>query len=264
MVAAVTPQQVAAVYNTLLTDAVGELSVVGSFDPQAVLELARQRLTGFGAADAPSFARLPQTVNPLAPAGETGVLTPDKKNAVYYAALQLPISQEHPDYPALMIGNYILGSSGLSSRLGDRVRQQEGLSYGVGSQLSPRAKDELTTFGVYAITNPENVPKLKTVIREELDRLIADGVTPEEVASATTSYLQKQRVGRASDASLAASLGTQLFLDRTMAFTAQMEASVAALTAAEVNRALRDHLDPAQLYVAVAGDLAAVEAPVIP
>ncbi|WP_246254998.1 M16 family metallopeptidase [Alienimonas chondri] len=254
MISAVTPEQVAAIYNTLLTDATGELAVVGSFEPDAVLELAEEHLTGFGAADAPSFARLPQVPNPDAPAGDTNIVTPDKKNAVYYAALQLPISEEHPDYPALMIGNYILGSSGLSSRLGDRVRQQEGLSYGVGSQLSPRAKDDLTTFGLFAITNPANVPKLKSVIREEVDRLIAEGVTAEEVAAAKTSYLQKQRVSRASDSTLAATLGSQLYHDRTMAFTAEQEAQVAALTAEQVNEALEKHVDPAKLYVAVAGD----------
>ncbi|QDT16436.1 M16 family metallopeptidase [Alienimonas californiensis] len=255
MIAEVTPQEVAAVYNTLLTDASGELAVVGSFDPDAVLELAKENLTGFGAPDAPSFARLPQVPNPDAPSGDKEIATPGKQNAVYYAALQLPISQEHPDYPALMIGDYILGSSGLSSRLGDRVRQQEGLSYGVGSQLTPRVKDELTTFGVYAITNPGNVPKLKTVIREELDRLIAEGVTPAEVDAAKTSYLQKQRVNRASDSQLATKLASQLYNDRTMAFTAELEAQVAALTAEEVNRALREHLDPAELYVVVAGDM---------
>ena len=264
MIDAVTPQQVAAIYNTLLSDTTGELAVVGSFEPEAVLELAEENLTGFGAADAPAFARLPRVVNPNAPAGETEIPTPDKKNAVFYAALQMPLSQEHPDYPALLVGNYILGSSGLSSRLGDRVRQQEGLSYGVGSQLSPRAKDDLTTFGVYAITNPENVPKLKMVIHEELARLVAEGVTPAEVDAAQTSYLQKQRVNRASDAGLASTLATQLYRDRTMAFTEELEAQIAALTAEEVNAALRTHLDPADLYIAVAGDLqpAVAEEPV--
>ena len=261
MVRAVTPQEVAAVYNTLLTDASGQFAAVGAFDPETLLAEAEDHLTGFGAPDAPSFVRIPREPNPDAAGGDATIQTPDKKNAVYYAGLQIPISQEHPDYPALLVGNYVLGSSGLSSRLGDRVRQQEGLSYGVGSSLSPRAKDDLTTFGVYAITNPENVPKLKAVIREELDRLLTDGVTLAEVEAAQTSYLQKQRVNRASDGSLASTLASQLYNDRTMAFTADLERRVAALTAEEVNRALREHVDPNDLYVAVAGDLAAAADP---
>ena len=255
MISAVAPADVSAIYNDLLTDSVGELAVVGAFDPAEVVSSATENFAGFGSDAAPAFVRVPQIANPNAIGGGSDIDTPDKKNAVYYAALQVPISEEHPDYPALMIGNYVLGSSGLSSRLGDRVRQQEGLSYGVGSQLTARAKDDLTTFGIYAITNPANVPKLKAVVREEVDRLLAEGVTPAEVEAAKTSYLQKQRVSRASDAGLAGTLASQLYNDRTMAFTADQEARVAALTADRVNAALRTHLDAAKLYVVAAGDL---------
>ena len=256
-VSAVTPQQVAAIYNTLLTDASGELVVVGSFDPEAVVQSAKANFAGFGAEDAPSFVRIPRAVKPDAVGDEVDIATPDKKNAVYFAGLTVPLSEEDPDYPALLIGNYILGSSGLSSRLGDRVRQQEGLSYGVSSGLSVASKDDYSLWYVFAITNPQNVPKLKSVIREEVDRWLADGVTEAEVEAAKTSYLQKQRVNRADDAGLAGDLADQLYNDRTMAFTADVEARVAALTAAEVNAALREHVDADKLVVAVAGDFAA-------
>ena len=53
--------------------------------------------------------------------------------------------QDHPDYPALMIGNYIFGGSGMKSRLGDRIRQREGLSYGVGSNFSASVRTRSTT-----------------------------------------------------------------------------------------------------------------------
>ena len=256
MLKGVAAGQVAAIYNTLLSDATGELAVVGSFDPETVVRSAKENLTGWSAGDAPPFARLPQRVNPDAAGGEIDIPTPDKKNAVYFAALTVPMSEENPDYPALLIGNYVLGSSGLSSRLGDRVRQREGLSYGVSSALNAAAKDDFLFFYVNAITNPENVPKLKSVIREEVDRWLADGVTPEEVEAAKTSYLQKRRVSRASDAGLASSLNEQLYNDRTMTFDAEMEDRIAALTAEEVNAALRKHLDADDLVIAVAGDLA--------
>ena len=254
---AVTLTEVRTIYDTLLTDAAGELAVVGSFDPEAVVDSAAENFAGFGADDAPEFRRLPREVKPDVAGGETDIETPDKKNAVYYAGLTVPVSQEHPDYPALLIGNYILGSSGLSSRLGDRVRQQEGLSYGVRSGLSVRPKDDYALWTVSAITNPQNVPKLKAVIREEVDRWLADGVTEEEVEAAKTSYLQKRRVARASDAGLAGTLANQLFNDRTMQFTADIEGRVASLTAAEVNDALREHLDADDLVIAAAGDFAA-------
>ncbi len=59
--------------------------------------------------------------------------TPDKENAVYRASQQYRLSDEDPEFAALELGNFILGGGSLSSRLGNRVRQQEGLSYGIAS-----------------------------------------------------------------------------------------------------------------------------------
>ena len=56
-------------------------------------------------------------------------------------------------YPALTIGNFILGGGTLSSRLGDRVRQQEGLSYGIRSISSAHPIDDRGSMMIYAITN---------------------------------------------------------------------------------------------------------------
>ena len=67
--------------------------------------------------------------------GREVIETPDKENAVYLAATIMPISDTAEEYPALVIGNFVMGGSTLASRLGDRVRQNEGLSYGVGSFL---------------------------------------------------------------------------------------------------------------------------------
>src|SRR5207302_9509698 len=79
------------------------------------------------------------------------ILTPDKENAVYLAAEMFPLRDTDPDYPALSLGNYVLGSSGFTSRLMDRLRQKEGWSYGAGSQLSVDAQDKVATFMSYAI-----------------------------------------------------------------------------------------------------------------
>src|SRR5690606_1448631 len=116
------------------------------------------------------------------------------------------LSDAEPDYPALVIGNYILGSSGLSSRLGDRVRQQEGLSYGVGSGINAQSLDPRTTFTVYAITNPGNMGKVETAIREEIERLRKGGITAEELNAAKQGYLEEQKVSRADDSRLGALL----------------------------------------------------------
>ena len=55
------------------------------------------------------------------------------------------------DFPALFMGNWILGGGSLSSRLADRIRKKDGLSYGVGSFFNAPALDEDASFGAFAI-----------------------------------------------------------------------------------------------------------------
>ena len=91
------------------------------------------------------------------------------------------MKDDDPDYPAMVMGNFVLGGGSLSSRLGDRVRQKEGLSYGVGSFMGADSFDPRSSLTIFAICNPANAPKVVKVIREELDRLLKDGITAEEL-----------------------------------------------------------------------------------
>ena len=75
------------------------------------------------------------------PGTQQRINTPDRANATYTAGLLLPLKDDNPAYPALVMANFILGGNTLSSRLGDRIRQQEGLSYGVHSGFSAAAFD---------------------------------------------------------------------------------------------------------------------------
>ena len=139
---------------------------------------------------------------------------------------------------------------------GDRVRQQEGLSYGVRSGISPRAKDARTDFVLYAITNPDNKDRLLTVINEEIVRLRDQGVTEDELSRAKESHLQSQRVARTQDEQLASQLVGGMFNDRTMKAVADQERMIREATLESVNEAIREFIDPEQLVIAVAGDFA--------
>jgi zinc protease len=188
------------------------------------------------------------------------ILTPDKANAVYVAGEVFPLKDSDKDYAAVVIGNYILGGGSLSSRLGDRVRQKEGLSYGVGSFISASALDARTSLTINAICNPKVIEKVNAVIREEVDRLLDKGVTEEELSRAKQGYLQQQQVARTSDRALASTLAQTLEYDRTMEYYAQLEKSISALSTAQVHDALRKYIDPKKLVVVDAGDFAAAKA----
>jgi zinc protease len=180
--------------------------------------------------------------------------TPDKANAVYSAGMLIAISDDHPDYPALVLGNFILGAGSLSSRLGDRVRQKEGLSYGVGSSFVAATQDDRANLMLSASCQPQNVGKLETVMKEELDRLLAKGVSATEVENAKQGYLQQRQVSRSSDQAIAGMLNSQLFEGRTMAREEELEKKIAALTPEAVSAALKKHIDSKRLVIVTAGD----------
>jgi zinc protease len=157
-------------------------------------------------------------------------------------------------YPALLMANHMLGGGALRSRLADRIRQKEGLSYGVGSQLNIPARDPAGLWLAYAISAPQNTAKVEVALREEIDKALKEGFTEAELLEAKKGWKQGEEVGRTEDAPLAQRLAGYLTLDRTMAYDKDLEAKVAALTVAQVNEAMRKHMTPATVSIISAGD----------
>lgn len=252
MYEAVTIDELRSLYNELLSGEVGELSVVGDFDPDAVKQQFQKVLAGW-TTDV-QYERVDRPANPDAKGDLDSIQIPDKANAFYYASMQIPMKDTDPDYAPLVLGNFILGGGTLSSRLGDRVRQQDGLSYTVRSALGARAKDDRVDFTVYAIANPENRDKLIQAIREEVQRLREEGVTEDELKKAKNAYLQMEKVRRTNDGALASELVQTMFLDRTMQYAAEHQQQIQEATVESVNAAIRKYLDWDRMVAAIAGD----------
>jgi zinc protease len=251
---AVTVEQVKDLYAKFLGSQAGELVIVGDFDEQETVGALRAALSGWSTSE--SYARIPREYFPNVPGGLEKIETPDKANAVYMSGLTFAMKDSNPEYPAMVIGNYILGAGTLSSRLGDRVRQKDGLSYGVRSYVSADTLDARASLTINAICNPANIEKVNAAISEELDKLLADGVTEEELARSKQGYLQQQQVSRTNDAVLAVILSDSLFADRTMAYYAEQEQQIGDLTTDDVVNALRKYIDPKKLVIVDAGDFA--------
>jgi zinc protease len=248
----VTYEQVAQLYHDYLGSQAGELTIVGDFDPQTCLPILKTTLGGWTAAK--PYARIPMPIVSEVPGGQQAINTPDKANATYTAGLVFAMKDDDPDYPALLMGNYILGSGALSSRLGNRIRQQEGLSYSVSSGLSVSSFDKRAALSMSAISNPQNIGKVEKAAREELERLLRDGVTADELDKAKQGHLQAQKVGRANDTALAGLLSNLRHTGRTMAYEAELEKKIEALTPEQIQAALKKHIEPKALVIVTAGD----------
>jgi zinc protease len=253
-VEAATLDQVVQFYRDFYGASNAQLTIVGDFDPQEITGLAREL---FGTWKSPRpFVRVPTLFADAPPVNQSHA-TPDKTNAHFVAGFNLALRDDHEDYPALVIGHYMLGGGFLNSRLATRLRQKEGLSYGVGSGLNVSSLDEYARFTASAIYAPQNVEKLEAAFREEIERMLQSGFTDEEVAAAKGGYLKSRQVSRAQDNELAGRLNNLLFIDRTLEWDAELERKIAALTTDQINAAMRRHTDVSKISIVKAGDFKA-------
>ncbi len=250
---ATTIDQVRALYRDYLGASNGELAIVGDFEPSEVLPIMSKMLEGWTSSK--PYARIDRPAATDIEGTRETIVTPDKANALCVAGLMLSMKDDDPDYPAMVAGNFILGGGALSSRIGNRLRQKEGLSYGAGSSFSADPLDLRAGLMINAICNPANLPKAIKCLDEEIALILKDGVTEQELAEAKKGYLQQQKVRRASEQALPGLLASELYLGRTMQHEVDLEKAIEALTPEVVNKALRKHIDPKKLIVIGAGDL---------
>jgi zinc protease len=248
----VTLEQIKTLYETQIGGSHAELGVVGDFDPESTLRLVKEMLSGWES-KAP-FKRIDHKVADNGTGLKEDIVTPDKSNAEYLAGLSFALSDSDSDYPALRIGNFIFGGSTLASRLGDRIRQKDGLSYGATSSFVASSRDPVASLTVTVSTNPANIDKVSVAVMEELHRYLKDGPTDKEVTDAKLAFVEAQKVGRTADAAIAGQIVSNLNTERTFAFAANQEKAILALTPAAVADAFRKHIDPNRLVIIRAGD----------
>jgi zinc protease len=249
----VTLERVRAFHREFYGASQGELAAVGDFEPKELSKLVGELFGGWKS-PAP-YARVPQRFNDVA-AQAVAVETPDKANAYFLAGQNLQLKDDHPDWPALMLGNFMFGGGFLNSRLATRIRQRDGLSYTVSSGLSAGAMDEVGSFTAFAIYAPQNAERLEAALREELGRVLEKGFTAEELEKARGGLLEYRQSGRAQDGGLARTLASYLYFGRTLEHDAALEQRMTKLKPEEVRQALSRHVDAKKLSVVKAGDFA--------
>ena len=125
----------------------------------------------------------------------------------------------------------------------------------MGSSLSAPALDPAGSFSVYAIAAPENVEKVTAAVREELDRVLKDGFTPEEVEAAKKGYLESLKVARAQDDALSGLLTSYMEIDRAGMWLDEWDKKMESLTPEQLHQAFKKHIEPDRLTIVTAGTL---------
>jgi|CXWL01.1.fsa_nt_gi zinc protease len=181
--------------------------------------------------------------------------TPDKTNAIMLGGMNLNISRKHPDYPSVIMANELLGGGAfLSSRIPQRLRENEGMSYGAGSFLNVQYKYNTGNWGVYAYFNPLYKGRLDSALHQEVDKAIKGGFSQDELTKSVTSWQEQNKTSLGSNENLAGIIRSFLQNDRDLIQYTEFENKIKALTLDAVNAALRKYFDKSKLVMVYGGD----------
>jgi zinc protease len=231
----------------------GVFAVVGPVSPAEAHKVAAELLGAWNT----SKAYKPM-VTPFKKVGSINekIETPDKANAQFLAGQRFQMSQDHPDYPAIVLASYMFGEP-ITSHIADRIRNREGLSYGANARIVVPAEGDSAMLTGTVSLNPGAGPKVEFSFIDELKKVYREGFSKEELEEARKAYLDARVVARSTDAALLNLIASHELLDRPFSWDENLEAKIRALTLDQVNAAFRKHIDPNGVSIIKAGDFKA-------
>jgi zinc protease len=161
------------------------------------------------------------------------------------------IQDEDPDWVPLAVANYILGGGGFSSRLMNRVREQRGLVYGIGT--SPSVRDYSAVIRGSAQSENANVREAIELTRAEMARIYAEGATQAEVNDAITYLTGSFALDLDSNAKIAGMVHGYQVAGRDVGYINRRNDLIRAVTREDVNRVIRRLFNPDAFTFVVVG-----------
>jgi zinc protease len=227
-----------------------ELAVVGDFDAAEVRKVAEEL---FGSWKSPKpYSVIKRSWTKLNPV-DNSLEAPDKANAMFYAVTTNNMDQQDADYPAMVLADRIIGGDE-KSKLWVRIREKEGLSYGVNSSFRAGPQEKYASFAAGASAKPENVDKVQAAFKDEIVKAVSSGFTGEEVATAKTALMQERQLSRSQDSQLVGLLVSQAELGRTMQRESDLEKKINDTTPEQLSATFKKWVDPASISYFKAGD----------
>jgi zinc protease len=225
------------------------LAAVGDFDPAAMEDEIRRRFEGW-ADRAPRFA--PAAAPLLGAAREIHV--EEDRDQLHVHMGHLGVRRADPDWYALLVGDFVLGSGpGMTDRLSRKLRDEMGLAYTVYARIARGADIEPGTFSAYIGTAPAQRARAIEGMRAEIERFVAGPVLASEVEDARR-YLVGGYVFGFETADLTADQIVQMErLQLGFEHPAEFVRRVEAVTADDVLAAVRRHIHPDRLVTVTVG-----------
>lgn len=221
------------------------VAVVGALDRSQAQALVDRVLAGLPAGDRAAPVQEPVPPTP----GLDLVAFPSTQTHIYLG--QLGMARHDPDFFPLLVGNHLLGSSGLVSLLGEEVRNKRGLSYSVYSGLMPMRR--AGPFMAVAQTKNAQAEEAIAVMRQTIGDFVASGPDPKLLDEAKRNLTGGFPLRIASNGKIVEQLAVIGFYDYPLDWLDGYVAKVEAVTPEQVRDAFRRRIDPAGLTAVVVG-----------
>ncbi|NOL49185.1 M16 family metallopeptidase [Pelistega europaea] len=228
-----------------------DIAVVGRFEPQTVLDILSDRISSWK--KAPEYHYIADPYEDY-PSKEFILHTPNKPNGVFLGKLLLPIQNTHPDYPALVMANYLLGGSE-ASRLFQSIRADKGLSYSITSHINASSFEPSAEWTIQAIYSPSNREAIKKTLADTINSVQQSGFTQEELNKGIQAVINLRALSRSQDSALSATWLRYLESGRDFTWHKRMEESFKSLTLEQVNAAAKKYLNFSKMSKAFADSL---------
>jgi predicted Zn-dependent peptidase len=175
-----------------------------------------------------------------------------------YIRMGLPLfKRPNDDFYAVQVFNLILGGEGFTSRLGSKVRSDEGLAYTIYSSAGSNYIFPATFFIEFHTKN-ETAVRAMSLSFSEVSRIRASGITDEELVHAKKVLVDGlPSMFRTAD-DIVENYAANEFLKRPMDHFATYPDKINALTKADVMNVVKKYFDPAAITYTVAGDTSVI------
>jgi zinc protease len=222
--------------------------LVGDLDPRRGVDL-----TALAFGDWRRDPKAGVTV-PRAPRGtrrsQAAIVIPNKSQAdIAYGFPAL--ARTDSSYYAASIMNNVLGQYGLGGRLGDSIRERQGMAYYAFSSLEANLADGALL--VRAGVAPQNVARTIASIDEEIGRMASDGVTADELSDTKRYLIGSLPRTLETNGGIASFLQNAEVFGLGLDFDRRLPDLLEAVTRDEVQHAASQLLDPARASIVIAG-----------
>jgi zinc protease len=161
------------------------------------------------------------------------------------------ITRNDPAYYAYWLMNVALGQYAIGGRLGDSIRERQGMAYYVSSSLDANVLEG--PLAIRAGVSPANVERAVASIDEELVRLRRDGLEEKELQDMKQYLIGSMPRALETNAGIANFLQTMEFFGLGLDYDGRLPGLLTAVTLDQVHEAARQAVDPARATVVVAG-----------